>query len=108
MDFTEYQAQARNLAVYPGQGSNDGFLYTVLGLSGEVGEVTNKVKKLMRDGVTPETQDALIAKLGDTLWFLSAVCTELDIALDGVAEMNLDKLNKRFEAGTLRNEGDDR
>lgn len=108
MEFTEYQAKARNLAIYPGQGSNDGFLYTVLGLAGEAGEVANKVKKLMRDGVTPEAQDALISEVGDTLWYLAAVCTELDISLDGVAERNLDKLNKRFEAGTLRGEGDDR
>lgn len=108
MDFTEYQGKARNLAVYPGQGSNDGFLYTVLGLAGESGEVANKVKKLMRDGITPEAQDALISEIGDVLWYLSAVCTELDIALDGVAELNLDKLNKRFAAGTLRGEGDAR
>lgn len=108
MDFTEYQGKARNLAVYPGQGSNDGFLYAVLGLAGESGEVANKVKKLMRDGVTTEAQDALVAEIGDALWYLAAVCTELDISLDGVAEMNLDKLNKRFAAGTLRGDGDDR
>jgi len=103
-----YQQAARALAVYPGQGNNAGLLYVTLGLAGESGEFANKVKKLLRDGVTSDSRDKLIAELGDALWYVAAAASELDIALADVAERNLDKLRARFDAGTLRGSGDDR
>ncbi len=106
--FPTYQAEQQALAVYPGQGSNIGLFYAVLGLAGEAGEVANKVKKLLRDGVTPEAQDAIRAELGDVLWYVSAISSENGWSLADIAEENIDKLRSREARGTLRGEGDAR
>lgn len=107
-DFDTYQAAARSTAIYPGQDSNAGLIYAALGLAGEAGEVANKVKKLLRDGVTTYSQDDLISEAGDTLWYLATLCSELGVSLADVAEGNLDKLRLREAQGTLRGSGDDR
>ena len=108
MQFREYQEAALKTAIYPGQGDNIGFLYVALGVAGEAGEIANKVKKLLRDGVTLEAQDAIRAEIGDVLWYLAALSTELGTALEDIAEENLDKLNRRMDSGTLRGSGDER
>jgi NTP pyrophosphatase (non-canonical NTP hydrolase) len=91
-----YQAAARALAVYPGQDSNAGLIYTILGLTGEAGEVADRMKKILRDGPSGEQQVKLIAELGDTLWYVSQVAAELHLSMSDLAEGNLDKLRKRY------------
>jgi hypothetical protein len=46
MDFNEYQKKAKETAVYPRIGSN--YMYPLLGLVGEAGEVAEKISKIMR------------------------------------------------------------
>ena len=113
MEMNEYQKRARETATYPGVGEN--FVYPALGLAGETGEVIEKIKKLMRnDGVTkatevPEEKRAEIAKeMGDILWYIAQLGTELGITMDEMAEKNLEKLASRKERGVLHSEGDNR
>lgn len=47
MTFDEYQTEARKTATYPSIGHD--IIYPTLGLTGEAGEVADKVKKLFRD-----------------------------------------------------------
>ena len=47
-------------------------------------------------------------EIGDVLWALAACCTELDVSLDDVAKINLDKVRGRVERGTITGDGDDR
>jgi len=85
--------------------------YPTLGLAGEAGEISNKVKKIMRDDcgvVTDEKREDLIGELGDVMWYLAALATELGIDLDEVAEKNIEKLFSRKERGKLQGSGDDR
>jgi NTP pyrophosphatase (non-canonical NTP hydrolase) len=58
--------------------------------------------------ISEETRDALKAELGDVLWYLSQVATELDLSLDEIAEYNIDKLMDRLERGKIRGDGDNR
>ncbi len=86
-------------------------VYPTLGLTNEAGEVAGKVKKIFRDRggvVTDEDRAALTLELGDVLWYLSELCTQLDVRLEDVAEANLDKLRSRVERGTLGGDGDNR
>lgn len=46
-DFDEYQKFCKSTAVYPKIGKN--FVYPLIGLQGEVGEVSEKIKKMFRD-----------------------------------------------------------
>lgn len=109
--FAQYQAQATETAVYPGQGQGAGLAYIALALAGETGEVANKVKKILRDkgGVLNARDAAAIAEeCGDVLWYLAALCTELGADLGGVAVLNLAKLESRAARAVLGGSGDTR
>jgi len=73
--------------------------------------VSGKIKKIFRDkgGLINETdRQALKGELGDVLWYLSQICTELELSLDEVAEHNIAKLYDRLERGKIGGEGDNR
>lgn len=109
MDFKEYQKKSRRTAIYPNQGKN--FIHPTLGLAGEVGEVADKIKKVIRDKnstLDKETVEELEKELGDVLWYLSQLATELGLSLEEVAQKNLKKLSSRKQRGVLKGSGDNR
>jgi NTP pyrophosphatase (non-canonical NTP hydrolase) len=111
MNLNEYQNATTKTAIYPGKGEPMGLAYTALGLAGESGEVAEKVKKILRDKagiVDDESRLAIQKELGDVLWYIAAVATELGLNLDEVAQANLDKLNSRKERAVLNGSGDNR
>lgn len=109
MDFNEYQKRSRKTAIYPDKDNN--FTYPTLGLVGEVGEVAGKVSKVFRDNngiMDSERKNILKGELGDVLWYLAQLSTELGFTLDEVAESNIKKLYSRKERGKLMGDGDNR
>jgi NTP pyrophosphatase (non-canonical NTP hydrolase) len=109
VNFDEYQERARQTARYPVIGH--GVIYPTLGLTNEAGEVSGKIKKIFRDkaGIISEAdRAALLAELGDVLWYLAQVSTELDLSLDEIAEHNIAKLLDRQMRGKIQGEGDNR
>jgi len=109
MDFNEYQKLAKKTAVYPVVGQ--GIVYPALGLAGESGEIMNKIKKIFRDdsGVLTDSRKKEISKeLGDILWYVAQVSTELGISLDEVAVANIEMLKSRQERNVLKGDGDNR
>ena len=108
-DFDEYQKAARRTAVYPNLGNN--LAYPTLGLAGEAGEVANKVKKIYRDskGIMSEgMRYAIQHELGDTLWYIANLATELNISLSTIAHQNIRKLSIRAAKDKVHGEGDER
>lgn len=110
MTFEEYAAAAGATAVYPGRHEFGGRAYAALGLTGEAGEVAEKVKKLWRDNgeLTAEVCESVAYELGDVLWYVAAMAYEIGYPLEVVAEMNVDKLRSRRDRGVLAGSGDDR
>ena len=109
MEFDEYQKKARLTEFYPKE--VEPWVYISIALGGEVGEVLNKLKKIMRDEnfeVSKEKKEDLSYELGDILWYLSALCGQLGLSLDVVAKRNIDKLKSREERGKLAGSGDKR
>ena len=109
MTFDEYQKQSRKTAIYPNAGQN--FVYPALGLCGETGEVAEKIKKILRDagGVVSDEKKLEIKKeLGDVLWYVAQLATELGLSLDEIAGSNLEKLLSRLERGQIHGNGDNR
>ena len=109
MNFNEYQTKARDTAKYPVIGH--GIIYPTLGLTNEAGEVAGKIKKIFRDkdGEIGEAERAALkAELGDVLWYLAQVCTELNLPLEDVAEANISKLLDRKVRGKITRDGDNR
>ncbi len=108
MTFNDYQAAAAKTAIYPKENS---IAYLGLGLTGEAGEVADKIKKDLRDHggeFGPDTVSDLILEMGDVLWYLSAMARELGFTLDQVAKFNLMKIEARQHRGTLHGSGGDR
>ena len=108
MDFKAYQRAAARTAIY---GERHRVVYPALGLASEAGEVAGKIKKVLRDqdgdfGAAP--LDALRDELGDVLWYLATLATDLGLSLDEIAERNLDKLASRAERGRIGGDGDRR
>ncbi|MEI8250769.1 MAG: nucleoside triphosphate pyrophosphohydrolase family protein [Synechococcus sp. ELA057] len=109
MDLRTYQTRARETALYPQVGSNP--IYPTLGLCGEAGEVADKVKKVIRDrqGIFDAAViDDLRLELGDVLWYVSQLASELGLDLDAIAEANLSKLASRAARNVIGGSGDRR
>lgn len=86
LTFSEYQEMAYRTAKYLEPVK---ITYPLLGLVGEAGEVCELIKKwLRRDNGTELLDTEKLAKeLGDVLWYLAALCTDLGIELapnDGI------------------------
>ncbi len=97
-------------AVYPGRGSGN-WIYPALGLAGESGEVCEKIKKAIRDDAGAMSQDrraGLEKELGDVLWYVATLATELDLDLETVAARNVAKLQQRKLTNQLHGSGDHR
>ena len=107
-DLDMYQKVAKSTAIYPRE---QAIIYPTLGLTGEAGEVANKVKKIIRDG-TIENHESLIqeisAEIGDCLWYISVLADDIGIKLSDIANANLEKLANRKEKGTIHGSGDTR
>jgi NTP pyrophosphatase (non-canonical NTP hydrolase) len=109
VNFAQYQESAKQTAKYPIIGH--AVIYPTLGLTNEAGEVSGKIKKIFRDkaGVISDSDRlALQAELGDVLWYLAQVSTELGLSLDDIAEQNIAKLLDRQMRGKIQGEGDNR
>ena len=107
IDFERYQRESRK--TWSLVHTDHAIVYPTLGLVNEAGEVAGKIKKIFRDkdGVISEAdRAALKSELGDVLWYLTQICTELDLSLDEVAAQNLTKLFDRLERGVIGGEGD--
>ncbi|WCM39583.1 nucleoside triphosphate pyrophosphohydrolase family protein [Thermus antranikianii] len=108
MTLNEYQQEAKKTALYP---EAYRLLYPTLGLAGEAGELANKVKKILRDhggNLNQATREDLVAELGDVLWYVAQLATDLGVSLEEVAQGNLAKLRSRLERGKLGGSGDNR
>lgn len=85
--------------------------YPALGLAGEAGEVAEHAKKAIRDDagvVTEERRRAMAKELGDVLWYVSQLASELGLELEDIARANLEKLLSRQRRGALSGSGDER
>ena len=106
--FDDYQAEAKETAIYP---HSMKILYPALGLTGEAGEVANKVKKIVRDGIDkmpPDWRENIAEELGDVLWYCAAIATDLNMSLGQIAMRNKNKLNSRKKRGKIGGFGDTR
>ena len=90
-------------------------LTAAVGMSAEAGEFTEIVKKIIFQGkpVNEENLFHMKRELGDIMWYVAQACMGLNVSLDEVIEMNVDKLKARYPGGDFdvhysenRKEGD--
>lgn len=114
--FDLYQYYAQKSSIYPtvvlyDNGKDISWVYPALGLSGEVGELNEKLKKVMRDkdgNISEEDKRLIMKELGDVSWYASAIGLELDIKFGDVAVANLEKTLDRLDRGVVQGSGDER
>jgi NTP pyrophosphatase (non-canonical NTP hydrolase) len=119
VNFKHYQERAATAAVYPRPADTPHdccdeslvsainiipAMYCALGLTGEAGEVAEQIKKSWRNNmqITAERREKIEAELGDVLWYVAQLATELGMDLDAIASHNLNKLAERKHDGTLK------
>ena len=70
-----------------------------------------RLKKLFRDDkgkLTDEKKTEIAKELGDVMWYIAQLSTELGLKLSDVAQTNIDKLTSRMDRGVLQGSGDNR
>ena len=72
-----------------------------IGLSGEVGEFNEIIKKILFQGkeIDENTAKHLRKELGDVMWYVAQACIALGITMDDVIETNIEKLESRYPGG---------
>lgn len=97
MNFNEYQKAAmRTLG-----GINDPremLNLGALGISGEAGEVTDYIKKILFHNHELD-REKLAKELGDVLWYVAVLSEAIGINMETIAGMNIEKLKKRYPDG---------
>ena len=90
-------------------------LTAAVGACAEAGEFTEIVKKIVFQGkpVNEENMFHMKRELGDIMWYIAQACMALDVSIDEVIAMNVDKLKARYPGGEFdvhysenRQEGD--
>ena len=72
-----------------------------IGLSGEVGEYNDIVKKLIFQGkeIDDVTKKHLKSELGDICWYMAQALIALDSSWEEVFDINVGKLSDRYPGG---------
>ena len=107
-DLDMYQKVALTTAIYPRE---QAIIYPTLGLTGEAGEVANKVKKIIRDDgnkINESLVQEISAEIGDCLWYISVLADDIGCKLSDIANTNIEKLANRQKNGTIHGSGDTR
>jgi NTP pyrophosphatase (non-canonical NTP hydrolase) len=108
MTVNEYQQAALTTAIYP---EDKRIIYPTLGMTGEAGEVADKVKKVIRDNgqvFTDEKKREIAKEIGDVMWYCATLANDLGYSLEEIADMNIQKLQSRKQRGMIGGSGDNR
>ena len=108
MTLNEYQQKALEIETYPPEYK---IIYPALGLTGEAGECSDKVKKVIRDNngeFTIEKKVEIAKEIGDVLWYCATLSHDLGYSLEEIGQMNYEKLKSRMERGKIHGSGDER
>jgi|ETNmetMinimDraft_33_1059910.scaffolds.fasta_scaffold06559_4 NTP pyrophosphatase (non-canonical NTP hydrolase) len=91
-DLDMYQKVAKSTTIYPRE---QAIIYPSLGLTGEAGEIANKVKKIIRDGTNKNIIQEISNEIGDVLWYVALLADDIGCKLSDIANDNLIKLANR-------------
>ena len=97
MTINEYQKLAMT-TLNKELSQKDILINGVMGLCGESGEAIDIVKKHLAQGHELD-REHLIKELGDIAWYLAETAYALDVELEDVLALNIEKLKKRYPEG---------
>lgn len=97
MEINEYQKLAMK-TLNPNLSKKDILINGVMGLCGESGEVIDIVKKHLAQGHDLD-KDKIVRELGDVAWYIAETAYALDIDLETILKLNIEKLKNRYPYG---------
>ena len=98
LTLNEYAELAQRTSGTKDKSFEDRIITVALGLTGEAGEVADLVKKMTAHGHAWD-KDKLADELGDVLWYLAEAASALEMSLGKIAQLNVNKLKKRYPDG---------
>ena len=108
MTINEYQNLALETAIYPRKYK---IIYPALGITGEAGECSDKIKKVIRDNngeSTEEKKQEIAKEIGDVLWYCAALAKDIGYSLEEIGILNIEKLQSRKVRNKINGSGDNR
>lgn len=96
MNLKEYQLFCRKIAKKFKDREKE-IMTWGLGISGEAGDVAGCIKKTFSH--KNDQKDGIRENLGDTLWYIAAICNFFNWDLENIAKENVKKLKKRYPKG---------
>lgn len=108
LQFNDYCKAAASTDRYPNECKP--WVYA-LGVTGEAGELADKIKKVYRDGngvFRTEERHEIVKELGDVLWYVTRLGATLGFSLEEIAAQNMAKLADRAKRGVIGGSGDNR
>lgn len=94
IDFFKQAKAGRDIENY----DLGGILNACLGLSGEVGEFNDMIKKWIFHEKELDVEHAK-KEAGDIMWYIAMLCESFGWNLDEIVQMNVDKLKARYPDG---------
>ncbi len=91
-DYLEASARTENDA---GVEIDRNLLHGIIGLSGEVGELMDNIKRTMFYGLRPD-QNNIREECGDILWYLAQICRSQGFTFEELMDENIAKLKARY------------
>lgn len=98
MEFNDYQNNSVIVKSDPARETRERILNAAIGLSGEVGEFNELIKKWAFHGHALDF-DRAVKELGDVLWYMASACRALNVDMNTVATTNIVKLKDRYPEG---------
>jgi NTP pyrophosphatase (non-canonical NTP hydrolase) len=101
MELNEYQQKANRTDQRPLDEDEDqmALVFPLMGIASEVGSLVTQYKKHVRDGDAHLLFSQRIKEeLGDVLWYVSNLAAKLDLELEGIAALNLERVAERWPA----------
>lgn len=119
MNADEYQTWTSTTAVYPDadEGTVEALAYVIMALGGEVGEIQNKFKKVLRgdpgslgpDGLlAPGRYQGIYEEFIGVVYYVARLAEELGVNLETVFEHSHSLLEDRKARGVIHGSGDRR
>lgn len=101
MEINEYQKLALR-TLNKDLDKKDILINSVMGLCGESGEAIDLVKKHLYQG-HELNKERFAKELGDIAWYLAEAAHAINMDLDDIFKMNIEKLEKRYPNGFNQN-----
>ena len=97
MNIIEYQYKAQRTINHK-LNRKEQLSNLVFGINGEIGEVTDLLKKHLFHGHDLGIQE-LTEELGDIMWYLTNIATFFNILMTYILQENIKKLEERYPEG---------